>query len=174
MRKLLAILISMTALIACEESIKDGIIPEKYREQAKQYEGRFRGEFEGRQMTLTFKVDDAGRALLSVRDENGKPELIANCSSKINELVAVDAKSSDNTLRSARFAFDGWLCGLVGDTLTVEIKNPNHLVLAVPESESMEHGPDDCTYHPIAGPICTPGPAWPVVDSWLTGTFTRE
>lgn len=173
MKKIFVTAIAALALMGCEEQIKDGKIPEQYRETAKQYEGDFTGHFDGKQMTLTFKVEDSGRAVLSVRDGNGKSELVSNCSAQIGQLIAVDVRSSDKSLRSARFAFNGRACGLVGDHLSVEIESPNNLELYIAESMSPHHKPDEC-YHTVNGVICRPGGVEWVVDRWLSGVFVRN
>ena len=173
MKKIFVMAMAALALLGCEEQIKDGKIPEQYRETAKQYEGDFNGQFDGKQMTLTFKVEDSGRANLSVRDFNGKSELVSNCSAQIGQLIAVDVRSSDKSLRSARFAFNGRACGLIGDYLTVEIESSNNLELYIAEGASPHHKPDEC-FQAGNGWVCRPGGVEWVVDRWLTGVFVRK
>lgn len=173
MKKMIAFFLVAFTVLACEESIKNGIIPEKYLSQAKALEGTYKGSFDGRQVTLTFSIQNDGYALLTATDKHGNNELVRNCEEPIGRLVSIDGDSQTKQLEMARFDFKGFRCNLAGQSLEVHINSANELELFLAERSHIQYTPGHCTgngeyYH------CTPGQQHEVIDSWLEGTFVRQ
>lgn len=173
MKRITALFIAAFVLLACEESIKNGIIPPKYLPTAQQYVGDFQGQFDGRQLDLNFSIDATGYATLTVTDLNGNNELIRECPSRIGRMIGVNGDEKKQTLNFARFEFNGRRCLMRGTDLEVHIQDTNHLQLAIIESSHIEYTPGHCYGTPPAV-TCDPGRQDEVIDSWMTGSFVRK
>lgn len=166
-----------TALTACEVSIKDGKVPEKYMEAAKQYVGDYNGQFEGQNATLSLRMAADGTATLNISTVQGSKAFIKGCTSSIGALRYADADKDSQTLQSAKFKL-ATNCNIEGDLVELYFDSANQVQVEIVEKTKIETdwGPDHCYYSgPYGGQICTPSTTTKVVPySWLTGSFRRN
>lgn len=170
-----ALIVAM-GLAACEVSIKDGKVPDKYLTAAKEYAGTFRGEFEGLQSNLTLSLANDGTAALTIVDLYGNKNFIKGCSSQIGTLRYADVDKNDQQLKSAKFKFST-SCPIEGRLVELYFNSKNDVSVSIVKETQIQtdYGPDNCYYAgPYTGPICTPTTTTKVVPySWLSGRFSR-
>ncbi len=165
-----------TTLTACEVSIKDGKVPQKYIAAAQQYTGNYYGQFEGQTATLSLKMAADGTAQLNILTAQGTKDFIKGCAPVIGALRYADADEDKQVLKSAKFKL-ATNCHLDGDFVELYFDSTNQVQVEIVEKTKMETvwGPDQCVYQgPYVGQICTPTTSTKIVPyAWLTGSFRR-
>ena len=179
LRKILTIaaLAITTGLTGCEVSIKDGKVPEKYVDAAKQYVGDYHGQFEGQNATLSLRMAADGTATLNIATVQGSKAFIKGCTSNIGALRYADADKEDQILKSAKFKL-ATNCAIDGDLVELYFDNANQVQVEIVEKTKMETtwGPDQCHYTggPYGSTVCYPTTTTQVVPySWFKGYFRR-
>jgi hypothetical protein len=172
--KVLLALPLLLSLIACRASLRDGKVPEKFREAAAQYSGTYQGQFEGRQMDLTLSMDSDGTARLTFKDLNKDNQLIAGCQSDVGQLRYAEVSKKDKSVKGLTFLFHRGNCAVQGPFVDLEFAGKSIKVSIVKEYQlEMHHGPIVCS-GPIGDRDCDSTDYDVYVPvSWLTGTFSR-
>ncbi|MBO9665299.1 MAG: hypothetical protein J7501_00610 [Bdellovibrio sp.] len=127
--KILLAGVALLAVAGCKVvDIKNGRVPDAYLSKAKQYEGIYKGTFNGipGELILTF---EGSKAVLTYRNAMGTDILNNNCASSFGNLtkVYITGKKTNPNLDAVEFAFNSGRCSLMvqGRSMYVDFKEKN-------------------------------------------------
>ncbi|MEQ1664445.1 MAG: hypothetical protein ABL927_03625 [Bdellovibrionales bacterium] len=175
MKTILTAALSLIFLAGCEETINNGVIPDKYLSAASSLVGVYNGQFAGQPMELILQINNQNQAVLSVQDENGETQLVAKCASKVGPLLSIEGDSQTQKIETAHFEFDGPACGLRGTTVDVSFRNLNQVKLRIVKHIQREESGDmDCSDNVRGRMHCRRSPGRNIIDEQLLGAFIRR
>lgn len=172
MKKVLVLVSLLVAIVGCEQSVKDGLIPAKYVAAANQYAGTYTGQFEGQPMNLILSIQNDGRAELRFQDAAGDNALLSECNGQVGKLLSGDVDAKNSRVKTANFSFESRGCEIAGRTVSLSFsKDKKSINVSIVQTQHEEMD-ETCRTDKDGNDHCTT--RWvTVVDSWLTGAFAR-
>lgn len=155
----------------CLVKIKNGIIPEKYIQYSKTYQGIYSGTFEGQRRSMKISVNEAGYAKVEFDLINNSSSILTYCDSTVGNLKYVDVNRNEKKINKAVFQFNSSGCNIDGKELILDTSKSSEVILKI--AKSIQTIPDSSCGGGVNNVGCDNGSNTVIVDTWLLGEFKK-
>lgn len=171
--KVLGLCLAILGFVGCKEvTIQDGHVPQEYLSQAKQLEGKYYGNFDGKKATIEIYFE-GDRPFLIYQDAQGNDPLDINCNSKIDLLkkIILVKENGQYVLDQAFFGFHPGTCRMVrGREIDLEFNGTNKIIMSIYEDSDYVQNCSPGAPPPYGGgPNCRTDE----IPHYILGKFTR-
>ncbi len=178
MKKIFLVSVLVIGFLGCKEvKLEDGRVPKQYLSKTKKLMGTYKGQFNGREATISIELRGGDTPTVQYQDARGKDMLAPNCQSEIGLLqsVYVVGKKSNPQIERATFAFDPANCFIDGNALYLKFEEKKSVIRFVASIVKRRRQHEVCEYVP-GGPGIPPRRQchYEIIEDSITGVFKKQ